>query len=123
MIDRITRRGFLRRASAGAAVAAVTCPAVLRAHSPNETVRVAAVGVGGKGWSDLNGAAGSARIVAFCDVETGKNRKGGFAGAAEKWPDARRYVDWREMLDKDESQAAVGWHVVKEPLQGLQAPG
>lgn len=101
MTKRSTRRDFLRRASAVAAAAAATCPAILRARSPNGVVRVAGVGAGGKGWSDLNGAAGSAQIVAFCDVETGGNRKGGFGKAAEKWPDAKRYVDWREMLDKE----------------------
>ncbi|MEE8450311.1 MAG: Gfo/Idh/MocA family oxidoreductase [Thermoguttaceae bacterium] len=100
MPQRTNRRRFLKQASAAAATA-VASPAILEAMSPGETVCVAGVGVGGKGWTDINGAAGSARVVAFCDVQTGTNRKGGFGRAAEQWPKARRYVDWREMLDKE----------------------
>jgi predicted dehydrogenase len=73
----------------------------LGARSPGEQVRIAAVGVGGKGWNDLQGAAANARVVAFCDVETGENRRGGFGKAAEAWPEARRYTDWRQMLDRE----------------------
>ena len=47
-------------------------------------------------------------MVAFCDVESGAGRGGnkkknstGFGAAAEKWPDAKRYADWREMLEKE----------------------
>lgn len=100
MPQRTNRRRFLKQASAAAATA-VASPAILEAMSPSETVCIAGVGVGGKGWTDINGAAGSARVVAFCDVQTGTNRKGGFGQAAKQWPKARRYVDWREMLDKE----------------------
>ena len=95
MYHRITRRSFLRRASATAAAVAVARPAILRAGSAGNTVNVAAVGVGGKGWSDANGAAQSGNLVAFCDVEMGENRKGGFANAADQWPNSKRYTDWR----------------------------
>jgi predicted dehydrogenase len=76
--------------------------------APNDKPNIAAVGVGGKGWEDINQTSkgGAAQVVAFCDVDQGGGRGGkragtGFSGAAEKWPDAKRYTDWREMLDKE----------------------
>ena len=101
MSKRSTRRSFLLGSCSALVAAPLIRRYTARAAMPSETVNVAAVGVGGKGWSDLNGAAKHARVVAFCDVETGENRKGGFAPAAEAWPDARRYTDWRKMLDKE----------------------
>jgi len=95
-----TRRQFLGRSAAGL-VWAGTAPAVLRAGSANERLRIAGIGVGGKGWTDINGAARFGDVVAICDVDTGKNRRGGYGAAAEKWPQARRYTDWRELLDKE----------------------
>ena len=69
---------------------------------PNERPALGAVGVGGKGWADSLGASKHGEIVAFCDVdELGKDRKGGFVEAAKKWPKAKRYTDWREMLEKE----------------------
>ncbi len=71
------------------------------AASPNETPNIASIGVGGKGWTDSRGAARFANMQAFCDVNVGRNRKGGWFGAMEKWPKAKRYQDWRELLEKE----------------------
>ena len=69
---------------------------------PNERPTLGAVGVGGKGWADSLGASRHGEIVAFCDVdELGNKRRGGFVEAAKKWPKAKRYTDWREMLEKE----------------------
>src|SRR5687767_7687791 len=101
-----SRRQFL--ASTTAAMASVT---ILRSEllkaAPNSTPNIAAVGVGGKGWGDITETSkdGAANVIAFCDVETGAGRRkrgsSGYGAAAEKWPDAKRYTDWREMLDKE----------------------
>ena len=101
-----TRRTFLGGLTT--ASAATLLPSGLWAaeakKSPNETPDIASVGVGGKGWVDSNGAAAHANIVAFCDVESDQGRKrGGFGMAAEKWPKARRYTDWRVMLEKEKN--------------------
>ena len=98
MNDQFTRRNFLKSTGAGIG-AAMTVPAILSARSPNETVRIAAAGVGGKGWTDVNGAARHKKIVAYCDVDTGSNRRGGFGAAAEKWPDAKGYTDFRKLIE------------------------
>ncbi|MEO1994501.1 MAG: hypothetical protein ABGZ17_04425, partial [Planctomycetaceae bacterium] len=102
----VDRRAFLERT---ATLLAAGSPAAtgLCATAPNEKVNLAAVGVGGKGWSDINNASVGHNVVAFCDVETnavkrkGRKRRGGFAAAAEQWPQARRYNDWRVMLDRE----------------------
>jgi len=101
MSHRYTRRRFLGQ-SAAVAAAAWARPLAAHALAPSERVNVAAVGVGGKGWTDVNGAAPFANIVAFCDVaKDPADRRGGYGAAAEAWPQARRYTDWREMLDKE----------------------
>ncbi len=96
-----TRREFLKASSAGLALP-LAAPAILSAKSPNETVRVAGIGVGGKGWVDIGGAARHADVVAYCDVDTGKRgRRGGYGAAAEKWTKARGYQDFRKLIDKE----------------------
>jgi predicted dehydrogenase len=100
------RREFLKTAAAMATVTVL--PSGLLKAAPNEKPNIAAVGVGGKGWSDITETSkdGAAHVVAFCDVETGggrgkKKSSSGYGAAAEKWPAAKRYSDWREMLDKE----------------------
>src|SRR5213592_705737 len=102
---RATRRQFLQTAATMATVTIL--PSGLLKAAPNDKPNIAAVGVGGKGWSDITETSknGAANVVAFCDVESGggrgrKKSSSGFGAAAEKWPDAKRYTDWREMLDK-----------------------
>ena len=51
--------------------------------------------------ADSTGAARFAEMIAFCDVNNGRNRKGGWFHAKEKWPKANTYSDWREMLEKE----------------------
>jgi len=95
-----TRRSFLKSTAAGASVV-FGAPAILSAKAPNETVRVAGIGVGGKGWTDINGAVRHGEVIAYCDVDTGKNRRGGYRAAAEKWPQATGYTDFRKLIEKE----------------------
>ncbi len=102
----VSRRRFL--ATTTAAMASVTIlPSGLLQAAPNSKPDIAGVGVGGKGWGDITETSkdGAANVIAFCDVETGAGRRkkgsSGFSAAAEKWPDAKRYTDWRELLDKE----------------------
>ena len=100
MTTRPTRRAFLKSTTAGASLL-FGAPALLSAKAPNETVRVAGIGVGGKGWTDINGAAKFGDVIAYCDIDTGKNRKGGYGAAAEKWPKAAGYTDFRKLIEKE----------------------
>ncbi|MGB4399883.1 MAG: Gfo/Idh/MocA family oxidoreductase [Daejeonella sp.] len=66
--------------------------------APSDTLYIAAVGAGGKGESDISGFVGSgkAKMAFLCDVD--EKRAG---RTYTKYPDAKRYVDWREMFDKE----------------------
>ncbi|HOX38560.1 MAG TPA: Gfo/Idh/MocA family oxidoreductase [Candidatus Brocadiia bacterium] len=64
--------------------------------SPNEKLNIAGIGCGGKGSSDVDGAAEGNNIVALCDVD---DRQAG--GTYERYPNARKYKDFRVMLEKE----------------------
>ena len=63
--------------------------------SANAQVNIASVGVGGKGSSDSDDAGRFGNLVAICDIDD-KN----LAKAAAKHPNAQKFNDFREMLDK-----------------------
>ena len=66
-------------------------------------MNVAGIGAGGKGSSDISGSAGhGANIVALCDTDD--NRA---AGTYKKFPKAKRYKDFRVMLEKQKDIDAV----------------
>ena len=68
-------------------------------QTPNEKINFACIGVGGKGDSDTADAARFGNVVAICDVdETTLN------AAAVKYPGAKKYSDYRIMLDEMERQ-------------------
>jgi len=64
-------------------------------QSPNEKIRFACIGVGGKGSSDSEDAGKNGDVVAICDID-GKRLN----SAAEKFPKAKKYSDYRKMLDE-----------------------
>jgi predicted dehydrogenase len=86
-----TRRHFLR--VAGVAWAAVHfIPA--RVFGANSRLSLAGVGVGGVGFPQLRDCEKAGfQIAALCDVDDVYAKK-----AFDKWPQARRYRDFREML-------------------------
>src|SRR5207247_8874882 len=61
----------------------------------------AGVGIGGQGGSDLEQLS-SENIVALCDVDSDFAAK-----TFNKYPEAKRYKDFREMLDKEKSIDAI----------------
>ena len=63
---------------------------------PSEKLNVAGIGVGGQGGGDLD-ALSSQNIVALCDVDDERA-----AGTFNKFPNARKYKDFRVMLDKEQ---------------------
>lgn len=67
-------------------------------RAPSDTLYIAAVGAGGKGESDISGFVGSgkAKMSFLCDVDQNRASK-----AFSLYPNAKRYVDWREMFDKE----------------------
>ena len=91
-IKSYTRRDILK-AGAASALAVNFLPS--RVFGANERLAVAGIGVGGKGGSDISGASKIGDVVALCDVDS---RRGG--GAFGKWPKAKRFTDFRVMLDE-----------------------
>jgi len=102
MKDRMKRRTFLRNSAAVGAGLVVLKSGILRAgNSPNEKLNIAVIGVAGRGGANLNGVKGE-NIVALCDVNA-KN----LAKAAERFPMAETYVDWRKCLEQKNIDAVV----------------
>ncbi len=96
MIRRPTRRDFLRQSAlAGVAGSVLGSPAFGQQGSPNERVRFACIGVGGKGDSDTNDAGKFGEIVALCDCDENTLDK-----MAAKYPKAKKYFDYRKMLEE-----------------------
>lgn len=73
--------------------------------APSDQLNLAAIGAGGKGASDIRNASvnGRERVVALCDVDF----KGSAKASVERFPKAKLYADYREMLDKEKSIDAV----------------
>ena len=64
-------------------------------RSPNEKLNHAAIGAGGKGWTDINGCR-SENLVAMADPDEKRAER-----AFKTFPKVPRYKDFREMLDKE----------------------
>jgi len=94
----LCRRDFIKAAGAVAAFTVVPRHVLGGAGQtpPSEKLNIAGIGVGGQGGSDLN-ALSSQNIVALCDADW---RQAG--GAFNRYPNARKYKDFREMLDKED---------------------
>lgn len=94
---RQTRRHFLQSSLAASSVLMLGAPSILKASSPNSKLNLAFIGVGGRGGGNLATIAGvpDVKVVALCDVNRNNLQR-----AAEKFPDARTYVDFRELYTK-----------------------
>ena len=112
MPSSITRRQFVTTSTkAVSAIAAANmllqpgrAPAAPRRLSPNEKLNIAFIGVGGRGGDNLHEitAAEDVNVVALCDVD--ENR---LNGAGVKFPAAKRYRDYRRLLETEKSLDAV----------------
>lgn len=100
MGTKTTRRTFLKTAAAGVAGPFIF-PRLSLAAPPSSRLQHAAIGVLGMGRSDLSSIYRSNKVdvVALCDVDANA-----LAEAAESFPKARLYRDWREMLEEEEDR-------------------
>ena len=116
--QKISRRDFIAKSSAAAAAFMIVPRYVLGGPgytAPSDKINIAAIGVGGKGRSDI-AAVATENIVALCDVDDIKmfdtiKRAGEWAeekGLSENpLTKVPRYKDFREMLDKQKDIDAV----------------
>jgi predicted dehydrogenase len=103
--DIVSRRQFLRQAliagTATAVVGAVPRFAPAKGKSANGRLNLGIIGVAAKGEDNLNNVA-SENIVALCDIDGHR-----LGRAAERFPDAATYVDYRKLLDRTDLDAVV----------------
>ena len=100
----ITRRRFL-----GVSAVAATGFMIVPRHvlggdgqtPPHTKLNLGVIGAGGRGADDIEGLK-SQNIVALCDVDEQQA-----AGTFKQFPNARRYQDFRVMLDKEKQLDAV----------------
>jgi predicted dehydrogenase len=97
----VSRRQFM--GGAAAAMAFTVIPGSVLSQPPSEKLNVAAVGAGGMGAGNTRAcAAAGANIVALCDVDWKKGQEG-----FKRFPEAKKYKDFRRMLDNEKSIDAV----------------
>ena len=112
---------FSRRRFLAATTASVVSPMVLSRRSfaqesPNEKMNFACIGMGGQMMNycipELLKIVDAKQIVAICDVDRRKLQEAG-----ERYPNAKQYRDYRELLEAEKSVDAVliatpdHWHV------------
>ena len=87
-----SRRRFLQ-GTAAAATSGFAAPAIVSGRNLNEKLRIAVIGCGGRGGSNLQSVA-SEQITAVCDVNSQA-----LDAAAQRHPGARKEVDFRKVYD------------------------
>jgi predicted dehydrogenase len=98
----MTRRSFLGTATLTAAAASLAGSARAQgAPSADRKLKLAGIGVGGMGGNDVNQVS-SQEIVALCDVDHAYA-----AGTIKRYPQARLYRDYRELLDREKDLEGV----------------
>jgi predicted dehydrogenase len=90
------RREFFRRSALAGTGSLLMSggSAGARPTAPNDKVRFACIGVGGKGDSDTEDAGAHGEIVALCDIDSNVLDEKG-----KKFPNAKKYFDYRKMLE------------------------
>lgn len=99
--NKVSRRSFVRNAATGVAAAYIVAPHVLGGPgktAPSDKINIAGIGVGGRGAACINGVE-SENIVALADVDDQRA-----ADTYKKFPKAKRYRDFRFMLDQLDKQ-------------------
>ena len=97
----VSRRRFMSAAAAATAAFTLVPRHVLGGPGqvpPSEKLNIAHIGIGGRGAAQLDGCS-SENCVAHCDVDE-RRAAGDFA----RYPNAKRFTDFRKMLDAVENE-------------------
>lgn len=96
------RRQFLRSvAFSGAAGLILPRVSLFGADAPSNKLNIALIGTWGRGEAHFGGLK-QENVVALCDVDEKH-----LAFGAERFPNAKHYVDWRKCLDQKDIEAVV----------------
>jgi len=101
----LNRRQFLARGSSAAAGLWLAAPQFLRAQgavSANDKLNIGVIGVNGQGGYSIDQLKNITNIVALCDVDDQR-----MAPAAQKFPAAKTYRDFRRLVDQKDLDAIV----------------
>jgi predicted dehydrogenase len=95
------RRDFLKAGAAGAGLLILPSGTFASAQAPSNKLNIALIGADGRGRAHYD-ALSKENVVALCDVD---EEHLDFAGNV--FPEAKRYVDWRECLEQPDLDAVV----------------
>src|SRR5437763_5736143 len=140
--EAIGRRNFLKALAGTPALAALGAAAAVKGPVRGGPVRVGFVGVGAQGRVLLtNSDPAFADVRALCDINPASLAKADEIIARRNAPPARHYVEWREMLEKEDLEAVImapplwmhadiasacldaGKHVLCEKMMAWDVPG
>jgi len=112
----LNRREFITKSAVAVSAFTIVPRHVLGGKgfiAPSDKLNIACIGLGGKGRVDIHEVSGE-NIIALCDVDQVQanavrtNAYSKFNNSAyEAHPNARRYIDFREMLEKEKDIDAV----------------
>ncbi|WP_437230794.1 Gfo/Idh/MocA family protein [Planctomicrobium sp. SH661] len=112
MTDSVDRRSFLKASTVAAGAAAMFPTASLKAKGKNETLRIGMIGPGGRGFSahvktltKLKNEGANIEIVAVAEVWSVQRDMVADYIKAENGNDPARYVDYLEMIEKENLDA------------------
>src|SRR5437588_968197 len=91
----LTRRQFIRHTAVAFSALSFPFVATRNVLGANNRLNIAGIGVGGKGASDIENV-DNENIYALCDVD-----EVNAAGSFRKYPQAKRFKDFRVMLEKE----------------------
>jgi len=98
-MSNISRRSFLQRGAAAAAVFSIVPGSILgKSHgyvAPTDKLNIAGVGIGGMGNSNLKNMEKTENIVALCDIDWKYAKK-----VFDRHPESKKYWDYRKMFDE-----------------------
>ena len=106
-----SRRAVLSGGAKAGAFTILSSSALGRAGAlaPSDKLNIAFIGIGITGWTNIRMLA-SQNVVGLCDVdwrtpaELGSRANDMASATIQKYPDAKRYDDWRIMLDEMDKQ-------------------
>ena len=102
-----SRRSFIKKGAIASSVFLVPRHVLggVGYTAPSDKLNIAAIGAGGKGASDIRNASvnGRENIVALCDVDFSGSAK----ASVDRFPKAKLYADYREMLENEKDIDAV----------------
>lgn len=101
MNSKLSRRHFLRNGSIAGAAFWIGSSGWLRGNSPNNKLNIGVIGTANRAAANIKGLE-SQNIVAICDIDDDF-----LAATAKKFPEAKKYNDFRKMLEQKDVDAVM----------------